>query len=397
MEVSRTILNFGSRQFTDNAPCIEETHERNTTLDDFLLDDLAEFSDEEIAAPIDTVDIPEVPSFQSCASLSSLRNNSFFQGSSSATKPLDELNRSNLRNGVGSISNVPAPETDWLSTFDKETYAFYDDFKFEDSSFSAVIDEKTFFSASELRENPLLKVSQSMYPNNSFGSSACEEQSESSAEAKGSQTPFTVRGRGKRARRSSAVRAWSSGILWNRVGSKPGSTSDLSDPSFVASLDFCSGNFSQCRSAEDEALIYVSDPSSAMKNILCSSDTNHKLKRKSKFKKGHDTSQALPRRCVHCLSLKTPQWRAGPTGPKTLCNACGVRYKSGRLFPEYRPAKSPTFLDYVHSNSHRKVLEMRRQKPVQESPHLKQEEDQFLKRKLTFLHDPIDSILITQS
>ncbi|XP_020253987.1 GATA transcription factor 5-like [Asparagus officinalis] len=40
------------------------------------------------------------------------------------------------------------------------------------------------------------------------------------------------------------------------------------------------------------------------------------------------------RKCKHCGVSKTPQWRAGPTGPKTLCNACGVRYKSGRLFPE---------------------------------------------------------------
>ncbi|MCL7037396.1 hypothetical protein MKW94_015224 [Papaver nudicaule] len=66
-----------------------------------------------------------------------------------------------------------------------------------------------------------------------------------------------------------------------------------------------------------------------------------------------------PRRCAHCLSQRTPQWRAGPLGPKTLCNACGVRFKSGRLLPEYRPAKSPTFVSYKHSNSHKKVLEMR--------------------------------------
>ncbi|XP_062113529.1 GATA transcription factor 5-like isoform X2 [Humulus lupulus] len=67
----------------------------------------------------------------------------------------------------------------------------------------------------------------------------------------------------------------------------------------------------------------------------------------------------VARRCSHCLSQKTPQWRAGPLGPKTLCNACGVRYKSGRLLPEYRPAKSPTFVSYLHSNSHKKVMEMR--------------------------------------
>ncbi|XP_057548050.1 GATA transcription factor 5-like [Amaranthus tricolor] len=70
----------------------------------------------------------------------------------------------------------------------------------------------------------------------------------------------------------------------------------------------------------------------------------------------------VQRRCTHCQVTKTPQWRAGPNGPKTLCNACGVRFKSGRLFPEYRPACSPTFSSEMHSNSHRKVLEMRKKK-----------------------------------
>ncbi|GJN30287.1 hypothetical protein PR202_gb18580 [Eleusine coracana subsp. coracana] len=66
------------------------------------------------------------------------------------------------------------------------------------------------------------------------------------------------------------------------------------------------------------------------------------------------------RRCTHCASEETPQWRQGPDGPSTLCNACGVRFKSGRLFPEYRPINSPTFSPLLHSNSHRRVLEMRR-------------------------------------
>ncbi|KAE8726434.1 Heat shock protein 60 isoform 1 [Hibiscus syriacus] len=70
------------------------------------------------------------------------------------------------------------------------------------------------------------------------------------------------------------------------------------------------------------------------------------------------------RKCQHCLAEKTSQWRAGPHGPKTLCNACGIRYKSGRLVLEYHPASSPTFSDDLHSNSHRKILEMRRQKQL---------------------------------
>ncbi|KAM1363720.1 hypothetical protein ACFX15_028065 [Malus domestica] len=68
-----------------------------------------------------------------------------------------------------------------------------------------------------------------------------------------------------------------------------------------------------------------------------------------------------PLRCTHFASEKTPQWGARPIGPKTLCNACGVRYKSGRLVPEYRPSASLTFVLTQHSNSHRKVLELRRQ------------------------------------
>ncbi|KAK3023137.1 hypothetical protein RJ639_043976 [Escallonia herrerae] len=81
------------------------------------------------------------------------------------------------------------------------------------------------------------------------------------------------------------------------------------------------------------------------------------------------------RRCLHCATDKTPQWRTGPMGPKTLCNACGVRYKSGRLVPEYRPAASPTFVLTKHSNSHRKVLELRRQKDLHRA---QQHQQQFL-------------------
>ncbi|KAK4361876.1 hypothetical protein RND71_017117 [Anisodus tanguticus] len=81
--------------------------------------------------------------------------------------------------------------------------------------------------------------------------------------------------------------------------------------------------------------------------------------------KKRDSVETPGRKCLHCASEKTPQWRTGPMGPKTLCNACGVRYKSGRLVPEYRPASSPTFISAKHSNSHRKVLELRRQKEMQ--------------------------------
>jgi len=32
-------------------------------------------------------------------------------------------------------------------------------------------------------------------------------------------------------------------------------------------------------------------------------------------------------KCVKCGTTKTPEWRKGPQGRNTLCNACGLRYK----------------------------------------------------------------------
>jgi|UniRef100_A0A7S1SWL9 hypothetical protein len=31
--------------------------------------------------------------------------------------------------------------------------------------------------------------------------------------------------------------------------------------------------------------------------------------------------------CLQCFTFSTPQWREGPQGARTLCNACGVRYR----------------------------------------------------------------------
>ncbi|KAJ8749418.1 hypothetical protein K2173_025462 [Erythroxylum novogranatense] len=31
--------------------------------------------------------------------------------------------------------------------------------------------------------------------------------------------------------------------------------------------------------------------------------------------------------CVDCHTTRTPCWRSGPDGPRTLCNACGIRYR----------------------------------------------------------------------
>jgi hypothetical protein len=43
--------------------------------------------------------------------------------------------------------------------------------------------------------------------------------------------------------------------------------------------------------------------------------------------------------CMQCGTTRTPQWREGPYGPKTLCNACGV--KRVRAIKAQQQGKNP--------------------------------------------------------
>ncbi|KAF9613603.1 hypothetical protein IFM89_009429 [Coptis chinensis] len=112
----------------------------------------------------------------------------------------------------------------------------------------------------------------------------------------------------------------------------------------------------QFRTPSPVSVLESSSSSSGGRTMLISPETVVPGRARNQSMSAHPMAI---RKCLHCEITKTPQWRAGPLGPKTLCNACGVRYKSGRLFPEYRPAASPTFVPKLHSNSHKKVLEMR--------------------------------------
>ena len=47
--------------------------------------------------------------------------------------------------------------------------------------------------------------------------------------------------------------------------------------------------------------------------------------------------------CLQCGSTDTPLWRTGPAGPKTLCNACGVKFsrhqQKGKPGVKHHPSK----------------------------------------------------------
>ncbi|KAF9540023.1 hypothetical protein EC957_004690 [Mortierella hygrophila] len=45
-------------------------------------------------------------------------------------------------------------------------------------------------------------------------------------------------------------------------------------------------------------------------------------------------SSSNQKKCSYCDSVSTPMWRRGPKGPGTLCNACGVKWKHGKILED---------------------------------------------------------------
>ncbi|PJF18876.1 Gat2p [Paramicrosporidium saccamoebae] len=64
--------------------------------------------------------------------------------------------------------------------------------------------------------------------------------------------------------------------------------------------------------------------------------TTRRTSKTTAERRAHSTSPATEtvedgRQCAHCKCSVTPMWRRGPEGPSTLCNACGVKWKHGKL------------------------------------------------------------------
>jgi len=91
----------------------------------------------------------------------------------------------------------------------------------------------------------------------------------------------------------------------------------------------------------------VSDPSNSFDQVAVASGSNYSLdftetlygpngpninleeanlnegSKKKKSKKAQSAEQYV---CITCGRTDSPEWRKGPLGPKTLCNACGLRW-----------------------------------------------------------------------
>ncbi|KAG0081632.1 hypothetical protein BGZ92_000172 [Podila epicladia] len=70
----------------------------------------------------------------------------------------------------------------------------------------------------------------------------------------------------------------------------------------------------------------------ANNNSIKSSGSSNSTPKKSTSRAG--ASGARQKHCGYCGCTTTPMWRRGPEGPSTLCNACGVKWKHGKILKD---------------------------------------------------------------
>lgn len=58
--------------------------------------------------------------------------------------------------------------------------------------------------------------------------------------------------------------------------------------------------------------------------------------------KSHVSNSGSTKKCLYCGSKSTPMWRRGPQGAGTLCNACGVKWKHGKILNGVEPVANTT-------------------------------------------------------
>ncbi|KAI8084888.1 uncharacterized protein BX664DRAFT_338027 [Halteromyces radiatus] len=70
-----------------------------------------------------------------------------------------------------------------------------------------------------------------------------------------------------------------------------------------------------------------------------------KTKRASTSRGSNGQDQHSAKKCLYCGSKSTPMWRRGPEGAGTLCNACGVKWKHGKILSDtaYESQGASTF------------------------------------------------------
>ncbi|XP_008780491.3 protein CYTOKININ-RESPONSIVE GATA TRANSCRIPTION FACTOR 1-like [Phoenix dactylifera] len=95
---------------------------------------------------------------------------------------------------------------------------------------------------------------------------------------------------------------------------------------------------------------HVSKPRRNMQALQDQVRANQDRSTSSSSSSSSYSPSGIIRVCSDCNTTKTPLWRSGPRGPKSLCNACGIRQRkarramdtaaaSGGIIPREAPSK----------------------------------------------------------
>ncbi|KAG0251375.1 GATA-binding factor 2 [Mortierella polycephala] len=76
--------------------------------------------------------------------------------------------------------------------------------------------------------------------------------------------------------------------------------------------------------------------------LLVSNAKGGATSKKSPASGNSPTTASGQKRCTYCDCTTTPMWRRGPNGPRTLCNACGVKWSQGKIFVDSERSASPS-------------------------------------------------------
>ncbi|XVF49015.1 hypothetical protein PTKIN_Ptkin03bG0234900 [Pterospermum kingtungense] len=83
-------------------------------------------------------------------------------------------------------------------------------------------------------------------------------------------------------------------------------------------------------SSDHRDLSNISTPKFEDQKIQPPSSPDHNSSNFCYNNNNNNSSSSTIRVCADCNTTKTPLWRSGPRGPKSLCNACGIRQRKAR-------------------------------------------------------------------
>ncbi|KAG0165720.1 hypothetical protein DFQ28_008130 [Apophysomyces sp. BC1034] len=105
--------------------------------------------------------------------------------------------------------------------------------------------------------------------------------------------------------------------------------------------------------------------------------------------RGPSSSSAL-KKCLYCGSKSTPMWRRGPQGAGTLCNACGVKWKHGKILNDSDAFVAPS--SPVKERRRCSKSEKKRKKSNSSAKRDKRAKSQGVMKKRTSVHAMVDQM-----